>query len=83
MATTKQPPIHKIGDGTAIQAAIWQQETEQGPFLTVSVSRLYKQGEEWKRSTSFGEKHLDAVIDTLIDARDWMKANPPAHTKTA
>ena len=37
-----------------IRAAIWLNDTENGPRYNVQISRLYKdQNEKWKDSTSF------------------------------
>ena len=50
-------PIHEIRLG-AIRAAIWKNETTHGPRLNASFSRLFKDGEEWKSTTSFGRDDL-------------------------
>lgn len=50
-------PIHEIRLG-AIRAAIWQNEANHGSRLSASFSRLYKDGEEWKSTTSFGRDDL-------------------------
>ena len=48
-----QKPVHEIRLG-AIKATIWANETSVGTRHSVNVSRLYKDGDEWKRSDSFG-----------------------------
>jgi len=41
-----------------IKAAIWANETENGIRYNVTFSRLYKDGDGWKRSESFGRDDL-------------------------
>ena len=41
-----------------IKAAIWANETENGFRYNVTFSRLYKDGDGWKRSESFGRDDL-------------------------
>lgn len=42
--TTKQRPVKTLRDG-AIKAAIWQNESENGPFFAVTFARTYKDSE--------------------------------------
>lgn len=42
--TTKQRPVKTLRDG-AIKAAIWQNESENGPFFAVTFGRTYKDSE--------------------------------------
>lgn len=39
-------------------AAIWANESENGTRYSVTFSRLYKDGDSWKRSESFGREDL-------------------------
>jgi hypothetical protein len=54
---TKNRPVHEIRLGR-IRAAIWRNDTENGTRHNVSLSRLYKDGDEWRDSTSFGREDL-------------------------
>ena len=54
---TKTKPTSEIRIGK-IKAAIWANETETGIRYNVTFSRLYKDGESWKRSESFGREDL-------------------------
>ena len=38
----------------ALKAAVWKNETENGPMFNTTISRSYKDGETWKESGSFG-----------------------------
>jgi hypothetical protein len=53
MAKSKQQPAHEIRMGS-IRATIWENQTTSGTRFNVTVSRLYKDGEEWKQTDSFG-----------------------------
>ena len=76
-SSTNQP-VHKIRHG-AISASIWRQETEKGPMFNVSIQRSYKEGEEWKSSTSFGSQNLLVVSLIATRAFEWIsdQANGP------
>jgi hypothetical protein len=54
---TKTKPTSEIRIGK-IKAAIWANETETGIRYNVTFSRLYKDGDTWKRSDSFGRDDL-------------------------
>lgn len=49
----------------ALKAAVWRNETENGPFFNTTVSRSYKDGETWKESSSFGYDDLLIVAELL------------------
>jgi hypothetical protein len=61
-------PVHELRAG-AVKAAIWQQETEFGVRFNVTFSRLYKDGQNWKSSTSFGKDDLPLL--RLVAERAW------------
>ena len=65
------PPAHKIRHG-AVSASIWRQETDKGVMFNVTFQRSYKEGEEWKSSSSFGRNNL--LVLSLIAARafEWI-----------
>lgn len=56
-ATPANRPIHTIRYG-AIKAAVWRNVVDLGnnsrPMYSVKFSRSYKDGNEWKDSSSFG-----------------------------
>ena len=64
-------PVHEVRMGK-ILAAIWAHDTQYGPRHNVTVSRIYKEGEEWKRSDSFGRDDLLLVCKVLDRAHDWI-----------
>lgn len=51
-------PIHTIRLGQ-IQAAVWSNPGQHGPFYNVTVERRYRDAnEQWQGSTSFGRDDL-------------------------
>lgn len=67
----KNRPVHELRLGR-IRAAIWQNDTENGPRHNVTVTRLYKDGEEWKDSSSFGRDDLPLVAKVCDLAHTWI-----------
>jgi hypothetical protein len=67
----KTKPVHEIRLGR-IKAAIWANETEQGVRHNVTISRLYKDGNEWKSSHSFGREELPLVVKVADLAHTWI-----------
>ena len=55
---TKTRPVETLRDG-AIKAAIWRNESENGPFFNVTFARTYKKGEgELQDTDSFSGSQL-------------------------
>ena len=57
MENEKTRPVSEIKLG-AIVASIWKNEGISGSYFNVTLSRLYKEGEAWKRSESLGRDDL-------------------------
>ena len=68
---SKQKPAHEIRLGR-VKATIWANETDNGTRHNVSVSRLYKDGDEWKQTTSFGREDLPLVAKVADLAHLWI-----------
>ena len=68
---TKQKPAHEIRLGR-IKATLWENETEQGTRYNVTVSRLYKDVDDWKNSTGFGRDDLPLVAKVVEMAHLWI-----------
>ena len=68
---TNSPPVHEVRMGR-IKATIWANETEKGVRHNVTISRLYKEGEDWKESSSFGRDDLPLVAKVTDIAHTWM-----------
>lgn len=67
----KAKPVHEVRLGR-IKAAIWANETENGVRHNVTISRLYKDGDEWKTSHSFGRDELPLVEKIADLAHAWI-----------
>lgn len=75
MSNEKQKPIHEIKLG-AVRASVWKNESEtRQPFYSVALGRLYKTGDDWKTSSSFGEKDFPLLVHVIEDVRTWLEAN--------
>jgi len=68
---TKTKPVHEIRLGR-IKAAIWANETDNGTRHNVTITRLYKDGDEWKTSTSFGREELPLVAKVADMAHSFI-----------
>ena len=64
-------PVQEIRLGR-IKAANFETQTESGPRHNVTVSRLYKEGEEWKTADSFGRDDLPTVSKVADRAHKWI-----------
>lgn len=64
----KKKPVKEIRIGK-VRAAIWENEVEGGDIrYSVTFSKLYKDGDQWKDSASFGRQELlllAKVADTV------------------
>ncbi|MBN2560179.1 MAG: hypothetical protein JXQ75_04550 [Phycisphaerae bacterium] len=71
---SKPQPVHEIRLGR-IKAIFWSNNAEHGVRHSVQVRRLYKDGEEWKESDSFGRDDLPVVAKVLDMAHTWIFEN--------
>ena len=70
-------PVHEIRMGR-VKAAIWENNTREGLRHNVSLSRIYKDGDVWKDSTSFGRDDLPLVAKVADLAHTWVYENTGA-----
>ena len=52
-----QKPITEVRIGH-VKATIWRNGTDEQPRHNVTFSRLYKEGDQWKSTQSFGRNDL-------------------------
>src|SRR5262245_34954943 len=64
-------PVHVVRFGS-VKAAVWLNETANGPIHNVTLSRSYKDGEEWRESGSFGADDLLTAAKALNQAHTWI-----------
>lgn len=66
-----KPPVNVIRFGL-IKACIWKNQTGSGDRYTITVVRLYKNGDIWKESTRFGRDDLLLVAKVCDQAHTWI-----------
>ena len=67
----KKRPANEVRIGL-VRAAIWRNEGESGTWHNVTFERLYKDGEEWKSSSSFGRDDLLVLAKVADRAHTWI-----------
>ena len=71
---TKKRPVHEVRIGS-VKAAIWRNEGSTNPWHSVTFERIYKDGEEWKSSASFGKDELLLLAKISDRAHTWIFEN--------
>jgi len=64
-------PVHEIRMGR-VRAAIWENDTQNGTRHNVTFSRLYRDGEQWKDSSSFGRDDLPLLAKVADQVHTWV-----------
>jgi len=65
-------PVHEVRLGR-IKATVWANASENGPWHSVQVSRLYKDGEQqWRSSDRFHRDDLPLVAKVADRAHSWI-----------
>lgn len=79
-----QPPVHTLRYGS-VQAAIWknQNEKKEGEYFSVTLSRRFRQGEEWKDSKAFLKSDLPTVSKIAGDAHSWIQEQTATQAQDA
>ncbi len=67
----KQRPVHEIRLGR-IRAAVWANQGDNGTWYNVTLSRNYKDGDEWRSSASFGRDELLTLAKVADLANSWI-----------
>ena len=75
--TDKATPAHKFRN-RARSVTIWKNDSDKGPWYSVTPGRTYKQGDQWKESDSFGVDDLLPLAKLLDEAHSWI-----VHTEQA
>jgi hypothetical protein len=68
---TGNRPVHVVRYG-ALKVAVWANETSSGIMHNCTVSRSYKDGDDWKETQSFGPDDLLPLAKALDDAHTWI-----------
>ncbi len=68
----KAKPVHEVRMGR-IKAAIWENTTSNGGTRhNVTFTRLYRDDDAWKDSTSFGRDDLPLLAKVADLAHTWI-----------
>jgi hypothetical protein len=71
MANAKQQPNDEIRT-EQIKATIWENQTTAGIRHNVTGNKIYKDGEEWKQTDSFGRNELQFMTKVIDLAHTWI-----------
>ncbi len=83
MATqTAKRPVHEVRLGR-IKAVVWENDTNDGIRHNIGLTRIYKDGGQWKDSTSFGRDDLPLVIKVADMAHTWVYENASSTVTSA
>ena len=70
----RQPPVCEVTLGK-VKVCVWENEHDGNSFHNVTAVRLYKDGDNWKESTSFGRDEIPVLRKALDEAwelvKDW------------
>ena len=64
-------PVHEVRMGS-IKAAIWLNDTKNGSRHSVKITRLYKDGDDWRTADTFGRDDLPLVEKVAALAHAWI-----------
>ena len=70
---TNSKPIHEVRLGF-VKAAVWRNETEAGVRYNATFSRLYRDGDQWKSTESFGRDDLLTLAKVADNTHSWICA---------
>ncbi len=68
---TRQRPVQELRLGR-VKASVWANEVEGVVRHNVTLSRLYKDGEQWKTTEAFGRDDLLILAKLLDLAHTWI-----------
>jgi len=75
VATGCGQPANTLRCGN-INATIWENVSENGPFFATTFSRPFKnQSGTWRNGTSYGLSDLEALLTVAREAKEWMAAH--------
>ncbi len=67
----KTTPIHIVRRGS-IKVCIWRKKTRSGIRHTLSLVRLYRNGDSWVESSRFGRDDVPLIRKVLDEAHTWI-----------
>lgn len=66
-----KPPVHEVRRGL-IKVRIWKKRTRNRMRHTITVTRLFRNGDLWKESTRFGRDDIPVLRVALDAAHTWI-----------
>lgn len=80
----QKKPVHEIRLGR-IRVAIWENQAKnEEVWFNVTVTRLYKDGDQWKDATAFRRDDLPIVSKVIDMAYAWIwRQQVPANSDQA
>jgi hypothetical protein len=69
--TAENRPIQEFRH-RRIRATVWKNNTTNGTMYTVTITRAFKQGEEWRDSHNFGYDDVLIVAKLMYDAHSFI-----------
>jgi hypothetical protein len=71
-AKERERPAHEVRIGR-IRATVWRNHSDQhGAWYSVSITRAFKQGDQWKSAVTFGKDDLLVVAEVSRLAFHWV-----------
>ena len=67
----KDKPILEVRMGM-IKVAVWKNDTQNGVLYKATFSRIYRDGNEWKTTESFGRDDLLVLAKVADQAHSWI-----------
>ena len=67
----KNQPVHEEKLGR-MKAVVWENQGPNGSIFNVTFSRLYKDGDDWRDSNSFGRDDLPLLAKVADLAHTWI-----------
>ncbi len=67
-------PVWELRRGL-IKVRVWQRRSKSGVRYSLSVVRLFRNGDQWKESTRLGRDDIPLVRLVLDEAHTWMLTN--------
>jgi hypothetical protein len=66
-------PVLELRRGL-IKVRIWQRKSKQGTTYSLSIVRLFRNGDQWKESARLGRDDIPLVRLILDEAYAWLLA---------
>jgi hypothetical protein len=78
----KAKPAHKIRH-RGLTVTIWKNASDNGPWFSVTPSRVYKHGDEWREANSYSDDELLLLAQLLEEAHQWIRTAEQAERQAA